>query len=518
MLNGIPKLQRIILLFIIIAFFSIVFFLLFSRNVHKGLNHDEHQFIASGALLSQKALIPYKDYPYFHMPYLVFVYAAIFKHTNSFLLSARIFSTLCSLFTLGIVFFIAFNTFRRHHYLIRFLIASGSVICLMTNSLFTYTSGRAWNHDLSILLSLLAFVLHCYGARQEKPLNWVLLSGIFLGLAIGVRLTFAPLVVPFLIMIVFYPTNDYATKKTRLFFSFSFGVFMAILPVLLLFMLAPEQFLFGNLGYAKLNTLYRQEIGYTKAMTASGKLTYLFRKVVCKPGNLKIFLPFIFFILSTNILKSRAKASNYFEIIFILILFPFLLLGSFAPTPSFYQYFYAPIPFLMIGALYAIAHFYNQYEKSRLGHKLFANIIIVFMILSSIYGFYYYKNINILLSADKWFPNEAHKIGTEIASLVGEGKVLTLAPIFPLEGKLEIYEEFATGPFAWRTAHILPDDERRELGMISENDLNDFLKTKLPNAILVGFEGDLEEPLLGFAKENKYKAFKLSNGKTLFIR
>ena len=486
--------------------------------MHKELDHDEHQFIASGELLAQKTLIPYKDYPYFHMPYLVFVYAAIFKHTNELVFSARVFSVICSLFTLGIVFFITLNAFRRQQIITQFLIASGSVLCLMTTSLFTFTSGKAWNHDSSILISLVAYVLHCYGAKKEKQLNWVLASGIFLGIAIGFRLTFALLIVPFLIMIVFYPANDHAIKKIRLIFSFSFGVFMGILPVLLLFFLAPEQFLFGNLMYAKLNTLYRQETGYTQAMTASGKLTYFLINVVSKPGNLKVFLPFMFLILSPNFLKRYDNASNHFEIIFIVILFPFLLAGALAPTPSFYQYFYAPIPFLMIGSLYLIAYFYNHQEKLRLGNKLFGNIIIVFMFVSSVFGLLYYKDINILLSSNEWFPNEAHKIGTEIALRVDKGRVLTLAPIFPLEGKLEIYEEFATGPFAWRTAHLLPYTKRRELAIISESDLDDFLKTKLPNAILLGYEGGLEEPFFRFAKNNSYKGSKLSNGKILFIR
>ena len=172
----------------------------------------------------------------------------------------------------------------------------------------------------------------------------------------------------------------------------------------------------------------------------------------------------------------------------------------------------------MIGSLYLIAYFYNHQEKLRLGNKLFGNIIIVFMFVSSVFGLLYYKDINILLSSNEWFPNEAHKIGTEIALRVDKGRVLTLAPIFPLEGKLEIYEEFATGPFAWRTAHLLPYTKRRELAIISESDLDDFLKTKLPNAILVGYEGGLEEPFFRFAKNNSYKGSKLSNGKILFIR
>src|SRR5205085_8843685 len=65
--------------------------LLLSRSMHHDLDHDEHQFVASAALLARRGLLPYRDYPYFHTPGLVFVYAAIFKTcTSHLLLGARL--------------------------------------------------------------------------------------------------------------------------------------------------------------------------------------------------------------------------------------------------------------------------------------------------------------------------------------------------------------------------------------------------------------------------------------------
>ena len=105
----------------------------------------------------------------------------------------------------------------------------------------------------------------------------------------------------------------------------------------------------------------------------------------------------------------------------------------------------------------------------------------------------------------------------EIRAAAGKNKVLTLAPIFPLEGNAEVYEEFSTGSFAWRIAPLLPGNERKELGIVSKEDLSDFLKTKPPKAILVGSEGSLESPLLSYAREKGYKAVELSNGMTLWL-
>ena len=517
MLKDLQQPQKNIFIFIVVTFFFIVFLLLFSMTMQKKLDHDEHQFIASGELLANKLLVPYKDYPHNHMPYLVFVYASIFKFTDHILLGARIFNVVCAWLSLILIFYISFNFFRRHHYLISFLISAGSVIFLMTNPLFVYTSGISWNHDLPILFTLLAFVFHCHGATLGKARKWLFFSGILLGLAIGTRLSFATAIVPSFIMIVLYPNTTMSESKLNLFLLFSLGVFLALLPALVMFVLTPEQFIFGNIEYAKLNTLYRQESGYHQAMTIISKLKYLTIKVVCKLGNLKIFFPYIFFFFSANIIKHCVKTDNYFEDIFLLFLILFLLVGSFAPTPSWYQYFYAPIPFLVLGILFRAAYFYNQYKSTSPGLKLFSHIIIIFMIIVSIGGLSYYRHIYYLLSPNEWFTNKVHKIGVEIKTAVEKGKVLTFAPIFPLEGGAEIYEEFVNGPFEWRTASLLPKNKRKELGVISEDDLNDFLRKQPPGAILVGFEEDLEKSLVTYAKENGYKASELSNGKTLWL-
>jgi len=509
------RFQKAPILILIVIFFSTVFLLLLSANMQRGLDHDEHQFIASGALLARKLLIPHRDYPYFHVPNLAFVYAILFKYTDYILLAARVFSTACAWLSLGLIFYTAFHLFHRHPYPTRFLIAAGGAIFLLTNPLFLYTSGRAWNHDLPILLILLAFIFHCRGIRQEKAKTWIFLSGILLGFAMGARLLLAPAVIPFLAVLFLYPLYPsviLSRRRPYLLLLFGLGIFLTMLPTLLVLKWAPEQFIFGMTGYAQLSQAYHQEMGRDRAMNLSGKLLYL-KEVLSSPGNLLLVLGFTFFVFSKRIVTVRAKATGSLEIIFILILIPFLLIGSLAPTPSWPQYFYAPVPFLILGILYGIAALYDQNEKMRWSLKLFALMVIV----SGFYGFSYYRSVYNLLSPHEWVPTKVHKIGQEIETALVEGKVLTFAPIFPLEGGLEIYEEFATGPFAWRTAPLLPKHKRKALGVISEEELRDFLKTKPPRGILVGFEAELEKPLVNYARERGYTALNLSNGTILWL-
>lgn len=480
--------------------------------MRRPLDHDEHQFIASAVLLARNLQLPYKDYPYFHMPNLVLAYAMLFKFTDHLLLGARIFSVVCSSMTLVLIFSIVCNLFPRHGYFTRFLISAGSVIVLLMNPLFAHTSGLAWNHDLAVLFILAAFAIYCYCRKAGRTKNWLFFSGLLLGAAMGTRLSIAPGIIAFVIMIVAYPNWRMNREKWYVVLAFSLGIFVSLLPSLFVFGYTPKAFVFGNIDYPQLNTMYREAMGYQRAMTVWGKLVYI-KWMMSHPGNLIVLISFILVFLWRAPITPNGREADDFGFWFLLILVPFLLLGSIAPTPLWAQYFYAPIPFLVIGILYGVATCGDEGEKVRWSLRLFATAVIV----CSIYGVSNYRYLSTPRSADEWIATEVHEVGIEIKREVVEGRVLTLAPIFPLEGGAEIYKEFATGPFAWRTAAFVREKDRRELGLISEDDLEEFLQKDPPRAILVGFERDLEKPLVKYARGRGYKALKLSNGKILWL-
>ena len=63
-----------------------------------------------------------------------------------------------------------------------------------------------------------------------------------------------------------------------------------------------------------------------------------------------------------------------------------------------------------------------------------------------------YQDVLRLGSPGQSVPMLVHARGVEIARAANHGRVLTLAPIFPLEGGADIYPELATGPFAHASA------------------------------------------------------------------
>lgn len=486
-------------------FFLILLFLLVNKSMQE-FSHDEHQFIASAQLLASQHLLPYKDYLHLHVPNLVFIYAVIFKFTNYLLLSARLFSIFCAFLSLCFIFLIAFKLFYRKSFISRFFIATISVLFIFTNPLFIYTTGFAWNHDFPLLLFLLAFVVHSYALRDNKKTKWIFLSGILVGLAVGSRLSFIFAVIPFIAIIFLNPNQAEKNKNLHLFYLFILGFLLSTAHLFLMFISAPKQFIFCHL----INSL-----GFFKRKILLSKFTNLKDNAILNPANFTLFFAFVYLIIMVG-MRGFKRIEYQLETKFLLILIPFLFMGSFIPRILFPQYFYQIIPFLLLGILYCLASLQEQNYSNRWALKIF----LILTISVIFYEFITQSSLRKIVSFNEWFPVQAHEIGVEIKTALGKGKVLTLAPIFPLEGELDIYPEFAAGPFIWRLANRAPllyKKMRKDLNIVTKNDLGVLLSADPPKAILVGFEGDLENPFIAYAKEHMYKELKLSNSKTLWV-
>jgi hypothetical protein len=76
---------------------------------------------------------------------------------------------------------------------------------------------------------------------------------------------------------------------------------------------------------------------------------------------------------------------------------------------------------------------------------------------------------------------------------------------------------FATGPFAWRTAPWLSPEQRTANRLVSEDDLEQHLKSKPPAAILVGYEPILEVTFVEYAVKHDYDWVELTPESGLWL-
>ena len=492
------------------VFMVLVWLSVFKQAMRIPLSHDENQFIAAGRLAAG-GLLPYRDFPSNHMPYLTFAYGAIFNLTNLSLMPARAVSAVSAALAVGLVFSMAGDFFRDKRKSTRFMISGTVGLLLITNPVFRYTSGRAWNHDLPALLTLIAVALFLRSKSAAHPDRWILASGALVGLAVGTRLTYLLAVIPFLLTIILRRYEAGWRERRSQGMYFSAGIGLASLPWAALFAAAPRQFLFGNITYQSLNTDYRELLAHRVGETVLGKAIYFYHVLVDEPANLLLFLAFGI-LAALVVMKVTRRGVEAPEAMILLGSLAVVLLGSaFAGTPAWYQYFFAPIPFIILASACGLSFIWPA--SARWEQALVGGAAVVF--LASGMAIVSQKDWNSLRDSNTWVPVQAHKLGIQVEEMVGEGKVLTLAPIFPLEGGLRIYESLATGPFSWRVAPILTEMQRREFGLLSYADLETVLQGDPPDAILVGLEagnegfepgskGGLEDPLDDYARQHGY--------------
>ncbi|MCP4609796.1 MAG: hypothetical protein GY845_13900 [Planctomycetes bacterium] len=498
-----------------VAFFVAVGVILLGTNMQRGVSHDQHQFVVSGKLLQTKGLLPYKDYVHNHLPNLIFIYAALFKFTEHLVFSARLFSVTCSVLLLGILFWYVSGVFKKNSCLSRFLLGSASVVLLVTDQLFMKTSGRMWNHDLSMLLVITALVFQVRASKTKRVTIYVVLSGILLGLGTGTRTTCAAFLLPFVLSILFLPGIKAFQEKLKLIVLFLLGFFVALLPSFILFLMAPENFVFGNIAFRQLNIEYFQEMGSLPA----GNFLYWI------PGKLRdiadifihrspiVALAFIICLFPTRSTTSFFRKRRSFELSFLLILIVFAMASGFLSTPSHAQYYYPAIVFMVIASLEGLAFWQNDKKP-----KLRLQLLTCLLVLAALsFCKTTYTNIGILASRQNWEAQKVHDQGVRVARLTSKGKVLTLAPIIPLEGGAEIYPEFVNGPFVWSIGHLMSEDYRERTRVVVGKDLETWLRGDPPAGILVGYEGDEEKPLEQYARQHGYTPVELPERKILWV-
>ena len=502
-------------------FLLAIFFVLLLAALHKQLNHDENMYVSSSILLDRGQL-PYKDFAYFQMPLLTIFYAPALWSGADPLFVARLLNTVCTFLTCLLLFFGTLYLSRGANLLIRAIIAVSGVALFISNPELIYAGGIAWNHDLPILLSvsavsLLAWTLAVGPTPSTiSPARSAILlaaSGLLLGLAGAARLTFLAPVPPLaLIVLLIGTTSDSANWRARIGGSLIFcaGALAGTLPAFLFLIEAPSSFWFGNVTYHQLNEQYWAQAGYTRAMSLGSKLTYFSDVMWAEPFH---WLLIAFSIMTAiAVAWSKVLARKRLAVLLPAVAAIALLIGGFAPSPTWLQYFLAPYALLVVAFVYGIASISSGNLK-----LVGSGALLAITLISVNAALPRYEALDGTLSLADSVPAQVYSSAMKIRSIVGKGTVVTFAPLYALEAGLDIYPELESGPFAARVANQLPEVARKSLVMMSDDDLVAAMQAKPPAAILLGTEGPLEDPLAQFAAQHSYQRIALDGGLTLWV-
>jgi len=83
----------------------------------------------------------------------------------------------------------------------------------------------------------------------------------------------------------------------------------------------------------------------------------------------------------------------------------------------------------------------------------------------------------LLAAPESWTPIQLHKVSEDIVKSAKEPKlILTLSPLFALEGGGEIYTELSAGAVIYRDGDLLSADERAVTHTVGPKTLGELLK------------------------------------------
>jgi len=513
-----------------------------ANSMTKPLGRDEQMYCTGGVLLAQGKMI-YRDFSYVaQMPYHPLLYAALYKllNTSHYLLTGRLLSVVCDILVMVCIVGIYRYVFRPFE-ISGVLFGLAGAILYVFNPSVDYANGFAWNNDVIILCVAVCFWLFISTDFKRQSKYWRVAGiGALLTLATCMRITTALVQLLFFIFLLVKGGESIKQKfKTILPFLIASAVVL-IWPIWLIVQ-APRAFILDVFLIQILNSEWLHKIGLVH-----NKFTLIYNSLT-EPGYLALIVIAVYLCVVVFLQRRRLAISDKADMLLVALLpLAFFVIALGLPT-IWRQHLAAPAPFLIIGAAYPILNlrklaplerdFYPHPAKdlslsgasflTGLVHNRHFNVAAILVALSVFIAIAFYPvvfyRIPLLLGPQSWTAIELHKISEDIAQNTKDPKlILTLAPLYALEGGCDIYTEFSAGSFVYRIADFMTASDRAVTHSVGTETLAELIEKMPPSAIILDVEMEfLEEGLLQAAIEpdrQKWEKKEYKNGPVVYFR
>ncbi|WP_018185278.1 hypothetical protein [Kaistia granuli] len=486
---------------------GLIFAALAFRILNYDLRKDEQLYVPPIRLLETQEM--YRDFFYNHTPGSAWLFYGLGKLTGSdhLLLTGRLGVLLGWVALIVVIGGISYALTQSR-------LASWCIVLLgVTNELFLTQPGMtATNNLLPLPFSLLGLGLFILGVRDERPRPLLYAgAGFFLSLAVCFKVSAVAFIPPVVIAAFLLPRAlGIKERVLRVVTPLAIGGIVGGLPVLYYLATDRQRFLAHVLGYhTGPHVQYMRMPGMADdraAMSLAGKLA-LAQEIWFSAGVAVALVALVTLVITAlrdapNVgTVTRRLSSGPISVVFGALVFSAVL--SFVPTPGFPQYFGPPLVCIPL-ALAVVFASLGAEQRQQVTPILLAATAIALVIAAPRFGQY----LGRVSHPGRWTVMRVHDAGVAIADRMAEagahGKVATLAPIYPLEGGLEVYPELSTGPFAYRTGDITPPALAAQYKMTSPTHIGALLASEPPAALLLGFAPGLEAPMRAFAEANGY--------------
>lgn len=492
----------------IALFFLIIFSLVFLRVMDFEIRRDEQLYVPPIRLLNDHAL--YGDFFYNHPPGSAWFFYGIGKLSDPsyLLLSGRL-----SVFVAWI--FLAVAIGGVVYALTRSLWASVCVVVLsLLNELFlTQTGVTATNNLLPLPLSFLGLSLFVFALRKERRRAvLVTIAGFSLALAMSFKLSAVAFIPPVAAAAFLLPRSlNLKDRIVQVASPLLIGGLLGGIPILLYLVKDPELFFAHVLRYhtGPHPQYWRLMRGGGEGGAASLAQKLALAQEIWLAPSVAVALTALLAVAFTAYARRAEDAALDWKAWTgeFLVLAGALFCSvafSFVPTPGFPQYFAPPLICLPLAFGLLLAAFGPAEALLSARPILLAATLVVLAVNAPRFGQYIGKAPH----PQQWTVMRVHEAGMTIAERMQaagvSGKVATLAPVYPMEGGLDVYAELATGPFAYRTADITSPELAKYYKMTSPTTIEALFEKEPPGALLLGFEEELEKPMRAYAERHGY--------------
>lgn len=474
------------------------------------LRRDEELYVPPAQLLANYDL--YRDFFYNHTPGSAWLFRAITQLTGSdyLLLNARLGVLAGWLLLAGSIGAISFV-------LTRSVLASSCIVILsLANELLLAQTGMsATNNFLPLPFSFLGLGLFILGVNKgyARPLM-LALAGVCLSAGVVLKLSAVAFIVPVAIAAFLLPRQiGIRLRLTQVVAPLLAGGLVGALPIFWYLISDPARFLANVVGYHLGPHLqYFATPGASDenaAVSLGAKLALAYD--VWLGGAVAVSLA----ALLTLVLMVRRWSADLDSarwlvpsapVAIVLAAFASSAVFSFVPTPGFPQYFAPPLVVcLPLGLALLFARLAPEARPKVLPALVAAATVLLLVAAPRLL-----QHVGSIVRPQNWTVARVHTSGVDMAKRLAaagvHGKVATLAPVYPLEGGLDVYLELATGPFAYRIADMTAPELARYYKMTSPTKITSLLDADPPAALLLGYYPALEEPMLAYARSNGYVA------------
>lgn len=478
----------------------------FARLMNFGLRRDEQLYVPPERLLDQHAL--YQDFFYNQVPGSAWYFHAVrlLLGTDSLLMSGRIAVLLA---WIGLVAGIAVITYMLTQN--RLVAVCAVVLTCMNELLLNQTGMAATNNLLPLPLAYLGIGLFLLGACfDEASPGGVFAAGLCLSVACLFKISAVAFIPPVAIAAFFLPrTLGFRERLEQVVLPLVAGGLIGGLPILFYLAVEPGLFLAHVVGYHT-----GAHIGYWDAHEADdgGVALTLFAKLqlawrVWLAGALPVAIAAVLALVAmryrtaTLLRPSRTSVLPAACVVCASALSGIVV--SFVPTPGFPQYYALPLICLPL-ALALAFRVLTPFERS---HGI-AVLVAACLVIAAASVPRLAEFVPKLAHPAQWTVVQVHRDGLAIAKALAArgvaGKVATLAPIYPLEAGLSVYPELATGPFAYRADRFVDPKLAKYYRSTSPEKIGALFDKEPPAAMLLGFDPDLERPMLAYARAHAY--------------